>query len=496
MKLILKLLLVVALCCLVSSSQSSYKSLIQFQIEHSVKSLPLEYYWQGVRLGVPNAENTLRTLALDSKVPYWLDKLMSMDSGETAWQRYLNSTSEQSENRWLKAAAKQGLDVAQFRYALTLNAPSEKEKWLIKSADQGMLVAQIALADWYLLNQQTVLAKPWLELTSKSDVTSQVSLAKLLWNESERERSKQLFSRASTQGNEAAQKHLDIIDNYAPPTQFPNIDFDEGCLQTILVIGDSLDAMVKGKAIVDSFNHDARLADLGICLSKPIWLEEHLNCSDNYNNTHRLGCNLTQVSQWIKQTSASHIVVVGKKGKANVQNGVMYLDALDSYSVFVHELAHFAGFVDEYALNEIAAKAYCGNINATNLLFINDNEFILNIQPLEQMKIWQESPYFSGLYTASTCNNSSVQALKPSSDITFMEYHDSNYIPELYLSLWRDVIKSQRGMRPVLRYLSTNKAVAPQTATGITTKFTIGMKDVTLTHMPNDTFVSLSSFSS
>ena len=37
-----------------------------------------------------------------------------------------------------------------------------------------------------------------------------------------------------------------------------------------------------------------------------------------------------------------------KKGKANVHNGIMFIDRQDSYDVFINELAHFAGFIDEY----------------------------------------------------------------------------------------------------------------------------------------------------
>ena len=39
-----------------------------------------------------------------------------------------------------------------------------------------------------------------------------------------------------------------------------------------------------------------------------------------------------------------------KQGTASVKNGLMHINSQASYAVFLHELMHFNGFEDEYAL--------------------------------------------------------------------------------------------------------------------------------------------------
>jgi hypothetical protein len=41
------------------------------------------------------------------------------------------------------------------------------------------------------------------------------------------------------------------------------------------------------------------------------------------------------------------------------------------------------------------------------------------------------------IFAARTCDNHSTQAFKASNQLTFMEYHDTAYIPSYYLTAWQ-----------------------------------------------------------
>lgn len=472
--------------------------------------LPLHFYWFASQNGVEQARSALTTLALEQKNQYWLAKLMRHDDGQLAWRRYNLSLEDEhatasGENpsaltnqqmSWLRLSAEQGNDQAQFVYAMQSNDAREKVKWLLRASNQGYSQAQIALADWYVLNGQRDNAMHWLEKVQHFDLDSKVSLALLLWQDGDRARSQTLFKEAAKAKHLQAQRIDSVLNRFTPyHNAFPSPLFANDCIQKIMVVANSLDAIVNLDAIVKAFNQDARFSRLAICLSKPLWLDNLLSCSDNWQNSHRLGCSLDAISEWVAKSEATHLVVVGQSGKANVQNGVMFLDSLDTYTVFVHELAHFAGFIDEYTLPKHLARLYCGRIQATNILFEQDNGFSFNIKPDYQFHLWRNLEGYNGLYEAETCKHSDVQALKLTRDITFLEHHETNNIPQIYLELWKQVIQSQRGRRPVLLYLSTNNAVAPQTATGITNKFNNGINDATLTAIPKQTLVKRSALS-
>lgn len=505
-KRVLQASVLLGLFYLLSSSQSSDRHHLAHYVSRSDDNTPLHLYWQAVLNNINGAEDQLRKSALKRNAEYWLDKLTQFDHGETAWLRYQQfEPTEQSrdqEARWLRIAARKGVAEAQFLYALNQESPIKKESWLIKSAEQGYVDAQIALSDWYMLNELLDKAKPWLEKVAGHDLMSQVALAKILWNEGERARAETLFRQAASQGNVEAIQRLNVIANYPlfeDKRLFSNAlieeNFQSVCLQNIVLVADGLSAMTRAVKIVDEFSQDTRFDNMGICLSQPFWFENTVNCSQNWQQGGRLTCDLTPLSDPLFSSKATHLVVIGNHGKAYVQQGVMFLDAQDTYSVFVHELAHFAGFVDEYALSRKSATAYCGNIIATNLLFEKDNGFMLDLSPKKQVTMWANSELFEGLYPTFTCNKSEVQAFKPSRKMTFMEHHECEYIPPLYLWLWRNVLLESKGNRPVLRYLSTNNAVAPHTATGITTKLSNGTNEATLTHIPNETLRTLSSLS-
>jgi hypothetical protein len=121
------------------------------------------------------------------------------------------------------------------------------------------------------------------------------------------------------------------------------------------------------------------------------------------------------------------------KGKANVHNGIMFLDRQDSYDVFIHELAHFVGFIDEYPLSRSLAKRVCAGVDAPNMVFKQAQTLDVDRQ------YWQSIGFQDNtdIFAARTCDNHSTEAFKASSQLTFMEYHDTGFIPAHYLTAWQ-----------------------------------------------------------
>ncbi len=175
-----------------------------------------------------------------------------------------------------------------------------------------------------------------------------------------------------------------------------------------------------------------------------------LECDANYKRAGILGCNITPLANIAKKRKFSHAVVVAEQGKANVQNGVMYLDISDAYSVFVHELAHFAGFADEYPIGKGMANKLCDEDGIEDFRPPNvvvDTEYWY--APHETVENWLAIDPATIIARAKTCAVLGLNSYKPSRRITFMEHHDSGVIPPLYLVLWQQQLEKQNAQRPI-----------------------------------------------
>ena len=204
------------------------------------------------------------------------------------------------------------------------------------------------------------------------------------------------------------------------------------CLQHIQMIATNEKTAKKAAQFSYAFHTDQRLATLGICLSPVIWLNESLVTCDFDGTFLRANCQLEPLKPWLEQTTISHLVILVETTKAYTYQGVMYLDAKDNYDVFVHELAHFAGFMDEYSLPETSAKLYCDDIDAINVISLQEWQ-----ASSSRVKLWREYSQSFKASNSVTCNAVNKITIKPSDKLTFLEYYDTAYIPELYINLWR-----------------------------------------------------------
>ncbi|XPF95404.1 hypothetical protein ACM9HF_05155 [Colwellia sp. RE-S-Sl-9] len=201
------------------------------------------------------------------------------------------------------------------------------------------------------------------------------------------------------------------------------------------------------------------------CFNRPRYISiEQLNCS--YDTEKAIQCNETAWSQLHPEVNTRYLGLMLNKGGANVNNGILYLDELDDKNVFIHELSHLLGFVDEYPLSshhKICQKPqtsiFSHNISVLKPYYEGSRKEVLTIlakqipwfdlidkaTPLmervgNKWKIGTPVSYaFNdsqkiGLFEAETCQNNSTQAFKPTKIKTNLRYYEEPFI-ELYLQL-------------------------------------------------------------
>jgi hypothetical protein len=447
-----------------------------------------------VKQGNADAMSALTKLAIDSDDEYWLALAGKMGSSSALYYAAMHSQNPSEIKTWLKTSAKLGHAQSQFEFALLQTSNDGKRMWMQLSAEAGYEPAIISMAKYIFESDDNSQAIMWLKKSAEFDAASAFKLANLYWKEDKTQSAEIYFDKAAKQGFASAKVALQVIREHhmeplqsllSVPVQGPN------CAQTIQFVATTLVSFIQASAFQDQFEKDKRLAGLPLCILPPIWLQkDSLVCSNNFKNDARLGCDLYPLSRLKTPLTFTHLIIFAEQGKANVNNGVMFLDQSDTYSVFVHELAHFAGFVDEYALPEDLANYHCGKNVAPNLLLSGlpeaifksgdplDAESEVKTQyalaegkqsineesnpsspeviksrylPLVRENNWQRAldahnelqmlesndPVLHYIARSRTCKNTEYESFKPTQQMTFLEYHDVPNIPNVYRTLWR-----------------------------------------------------------
>lgn len=433
---------------------------------NSPQAAALPLLWLATQQNYAAAEDLLAKTADEYGLTYWLERLVERDNAAAAWALYQMLGEDKASARFVHLAAKGNVPEAQLTFAMASEDPTVRETWLRRAAKLDYEPAQAALADWYLLQGKQKKAKPWLAKIADNNMQSAFKYGRLLWDENKRTQAKAYFKKAAAWGHKQAVELGRVLKTYTPitPTQASTFVWpsEKVCHQRIQLFATSLSTITRAHALYQQYRQDARLAPLSLCIAPPIWLEnDTLNCSDNFNGSNRLGCDIKPLAPVVEKRQLTHAVVVSTQGKASVQNGVMFLDISDDYSVFVHELAHFAGFIDEYPLTKSAASRYCqpqtiGNFAPPNLVV--DGQ--ITYQPIATVKLWQQALADNStgiaqdasrlvIGKAKTCEAIKRTAYKPSVVVTFMEHHDIGVIPALYLRLWQAQLENPKAQRPI-----------------------------------------------
>lgn len=403
-----------------------------------------------------------------------LSFLENFDFFNNTDQRLAQLKTSKKFNAWLHLAklhgnssAKTAYQLAEYYYAN--NKPEDAHLWYRSAVRQHHVKARIKLANIYFdqqrYNEAKVLLTPVLNnpkaLTvayklaiQQGDITFIESYKNSLATSENIAFYQELLS-FSVFSNKQEQQNLKLLANY-----------NDTCLIDIELFATNLAGLRHGSKLISSFNSHP-FAEL-ICLSPPKYISAKvLQCQ--HEEDEKIACN-TDV--WAKRTNinARYIGVILQSGRANVDNGIMYLDQGDNLNVFVHEVSHFLGFVDEYPLpmkhqkcqqaqkvpfshNIVVIDAeQNGNreqIRKRILAQVPWRSLIKDTTPVltRQLQGWkvatpQAYNHEVGLFAANTCNKQdSTQAFKPIYARTQLEYFELK-LPVLYLNIIKLAPKS------------------------------------------------------
>lgn len=425
-----------------------------------------------------------KRLAPDIAYPYLVKQ---QEYGSSAWLTSIHFLAEH-QARYAETLA---------QYYLATAATDQAIHFYNKAISLGSPSAAKALAQHYFIAKQSQLAystaKKGLELvkTNKQNDTNDdiqdtfqqllLLFAELTADLAKREDLQNLVSSLLTfkQGRELVHELVDfqVIDSpngsiFTAKNNMPSMNAQ--CQQSIRLYATNLTDL--RKLTVFKRQYQAHPFNQHLCITSISYQPtKQLTCQTVKNKA--ITCNELD---WLKENNKSeklknadkYIGLMLSQGGANVHFGVLYLDSDDNFEIFIHEMAHLLGFVDEYQLlqshricQQAQDQAFAYNIAVLDKYYYGDRakirEQLLTQLPwarniADDTKILQlvdeyrnsEKAFIKkwrvgtpknqhgevGVFPAETCNNEKIQAFKPITSWTQMRSY-SQPMPELYLSL-------------------------------------------------------------
>lgn len=473
-KLAPKCLLMGFLFLMLSASSCRYIPQLQFWAEQDID--PAVNWYLAAKLGSADAAGRLIEYASETGQLHWLTLLAEMDLSDAQYYLGILTDNKSLRSKMLHQAANQDHVEALYEIGQSSHDNRTKTQSLTKASILEHRPSQYALYQWYWLQEEYELALPWLTKVAENHGQSALLLARYLWKSDSFTESKRWFAQAKNLGESEAKVYLSLIQHYwkkrASITTTPISPMvAKQCAMRLQFVANNLESIKQAEDFKRQFNADKRLSDLPICINKPVWLDQkQLGCKYYATNDYRITCDVSGLADIFEPHQFTHAVVFTEQGKANVNNGIMFLDLADQYSVFVHELAHFAGFIDEYPLSDKMAEQVCdvshGYSNHTHpniaiqkrspqpaiqnagveQVFNDEVQAITTASKTGKNSIdlsyWQSFSNSIALIKARTCNNHPNQAYKFVGKLTFMEFHDQPFIPKMYLDIWRSRLNS------------------------------------------------------
>lgn len=404
------------------------------------------------KLGSTIATEQLLQLALTSDQHHWLSLLAENGNARAHYELALIAERPSLKTQHLILAANADYAPALFELGISDTSPSSKVQFLTDAANKDFFAAKKALYQWHWFHEDYEKGLPWLEMVADADHQAALTLALYLWRSGDRDAGSQWFEKAQILGSSEAVVYQRLIKSYwnKKPNKGALKDKSKSnnpqmCNMNLQFVANSLDSIKQAHNYYQQFEKDQRFENMPICLNAPVWIEEEaFSCQSRPTNNYRITCSLAYLDNVLAPDDFSHLVIFAEQGKANVVNGVMYLDLADKYSVFIHELAHFVGFIDEYPLSAEFAGFFCsGEQDFPNIVVVPEEGTLSDVD----LSYWQQQNREIALARANTCNNHPAQAFKFSSKLTFMEFHDTDNIPAIYLDVWKQRLVDKSHIR-------------------------------------------------
>ena len=476
MQFLIKLLAVFVVCTVLHASTTHYSPTLRHYFLQQELRGAYQGLWPAAKRGSVDALHALAQLAIVNKDIYWLEKSASLNSVDAMIALAELGDAEQKIAWWTRAA-RNGHAPSQFELSLIEKNTEQRLRYLEQAALNEYSPAIVALGKYYYDHSEIEQALRWLAKAAVFDEKSRFKLAKMQWRQGFTAKSLSSFEQSSSALPEAKTYYQLIkntpLSNLSVLSQSSTNGLADNCSQQLQFVATTLDSAVQAAQFKKRFSQDKRFVDFPICINPIVWLKpDQLRCA---LENDRKRCDLSRLARRQFTPNYTHLVLFLDEGKAYVQNGVMHLDEADVYSVFIHELAHFAGFVDEYAVSAELAQAYCYGDGAPNLAIATKE----TLKQTETYRLWQsynrtlniDAQEKAMTQNAATVNAATVNAIdqnninqtvldfdpvpliaeasrtcaklgvstfKPSEKLTFMQYHDANTIPAIYTLMWQD----------------------------------------------------------
>jgi hypothetical protein len=195
------------------------------------------------------------------------------------------------------------------------------------------------------------------------------------------------------------------------------IAFNPECKNNVLLLADRFSAYQHLNALREKYLLQPEPGQNSFCLSEVYYVGNALMCEEGFKGFAI--CNIAQ-----DLPKSDFLIVMTTNGLANVRGTQMTLTLRSDYDVLVHELMHFSGFEDEYAIYGQKAHWLCNSkgLKAPNL-FVGSAE---------------NAP--QGWVASETCQNGKLDAFKPALKWSKMQFQELP-LSEQYRQLWQKKVQ-------------------------------------------------------
>ena len=198
------------------------------------------------------------------------------------------------------------------------------------------------------------------------------------------------------------------------------------CMFNVLTMSDHRSGLYKLTEFINTYNKQPEPRENIFCFSKPVYVAGMLECKSSTSKIAKCDWELSKLNNQLPN-NYDFIVMMPKDGTANVTKGTMLINSKAKYSVFLHELMHFNGFEDEYALPKTKQAWLCAKTG-----FVAPNLFISHGEPPP-----------TDWHKAKSCQQEGI-AYKPSENWSIMQYQQLGLSAQ-YRQLWLKHLDTTNG---------------------------------------------------
>lgn len=221
-----------------------------------------------------------------------------------------------------------------------------------------------------------------------------------------------------------------------------------GCAITLQPVVSQQQGVNTWQGLLQQWQQDKQLQQLPVCFLPLHTIQSTaLACSEQ--NSQRITCDYQPLEPLVAQGEFSQLLLIAGRGTASYNNGVLHLPDQANLALLRHEFMHILGFMDEYALSDMAAQQVCRSEKNWPNLVIGDGEAQLQ----RYIQHWQLDAKQIKLTAVNTCDAVSMSAYRVVADINLMQYYETD-LPALYYQLMQHILKRPGQLMPVQYYFA------------------------------------------